>query len=351
MPIIHLRHEYRSCKQRKNESVQDYAFRFKSLCTQLDISDSNIDAIDIFVRGLHSNIFREYKRTESQETRAGQGNKYNSLDYVIEVCIDVDVTERTVGLSMDRSQDKPSGDSSKSKYCSFHKTNSHNTSECRTKKSAENNSNNTSSVKSENQNTSPNSNSNYPHITCFTCKQQGHYQNNCPTKKQNNNINVQVKSEVKPQIKSTDSTSDRRHSDRTPNPVNRLTYVGKGVQSANAISIDNNYSPTSDESTVASVTLKPPMVSAEHPAVWFSLGKYVYKTLLDTGANVSIIDKKLIPECNLNVIPVAGKIKLAQEGNTADRIGIIDPLSITAIFPVPGFNSVHSSVRDNVIRF
>jgi len=165
-----LRHEYRSCKQRKNESVQDYAFRFKSLCTQLDISDSNIDAIDIFVRGLYSNIFREYKRTESQETRAGQGNKHNSLDYVIEVCIDVDVTERTVGLSMDRSQAKPSGDSAKSKYCSFQKTNSHNTIECRTKKSAENNSNNTSSVNSENQNTCPNRNSNYPRITCFTCK-------------------------------------------------------------------------------------------------------------------------------------------------------------------------------------
>ena len=140
-----------------------------------------------------------------------------------------------------------------------------------------------------------------------------------------------MKSEVKPQIKSTDSTS--RHSDRTPNPVNRSTYVGKGVQSANAISIDNNYSPTSDESTVASVTLKPPMVSAEHPAVWFSLGKYVYKTLLD-----KCIDKKLIPECNLNVIPVAGKIKLSQEGNTADRIGITDPLSITAIFPVPSIS-------------
>ena len=66
--------------------------------------------------------------------------------------------------------------------------------------------------------------------------------------------------------------------------------------------------------------------------VWFSFRDRVFKTLLDTGADVSCIDQGLVTEFELLVTPLKGTIKLAQAGATADRIGVTEQLSITAIF-------------------
>jgi hypothetical protein len=58
-----------------------------------------------------------------------------------------------------------------------------------------------------------------------------------------------------------------------------------------------------------------------------------YSTLLDTGASVSFIDPKLADQLKLPITPLTGKVRLAQAGTTADRIGTVD-LSFAAVMRV-----------------
>jgi hypothetical protein len=61
----------------------------------------------------------------------------------------------------------------------------------------------------------------------------------------------------------------------------------------------------------------------------------LFDTLLDSGANVSIIDATLAKSLGITVTPVAGSLKQASTKEPAGRIGVTTPIAVTALFPVP----------------
>lgn len=326
-----LRENYNKLTQSKGESVQSYSTRFQDVITQLDLEDDSTLVMDHFVRKLADNIKRNYYNYLSMKKADEPDFAISSLRRIIDICINFDVQNRTFYAQSGKQHDSShsndkSSSSSKKKWCNFHKTDTHETNECKANK------NNKSSPSSTNTNSgskptsasSTSSQDKKKHVTCHKCGELGHYAND-PTCPKN-------KGSAPPASGSASTSSSSKPSGSTSSTSNTSNNT---TRSGRAVAPPDRYTPAANSITaVSSDVLPSSSVSGEPASVWFSVRDRVYKTLLDTGANVSCIDSRLAKELGLNVVSVGGKIKLAN-GECADRLGMTEPLMVTAIFPVP----------------
>ena len=77
----------------------------------------------------------------------------------------------------------------------------------------------------------------------------------------------------------------------------------------------------------------PPSVMKQSACVLFLIDQIIYRTLLDSGSQISFIDHELAIKLKLNIKPLSGKVRLAHCDKLVDRIGVTYPVDITALFP------------------
>ena len=154
------------CVQGANESVQHYADRFITLTNQVGLADGDLLNIHGFLNGLHREIHEELIRLRMERRINGQANyEFNSLEQVSHYAMSFDVQLKAVeqihkkkkdgrmaGVEEELQNPKPGNSNKKRKgdqkkdegggkqqkkgpkkgmWCSFHRVNTHNTSECR----------------------------------------------------------------------------------------------------------------------------------------------------------------------------------------------------------------------------
>jgi hypothetical protein len=305
-----LKSRYDHIKQTSKESVQNYSDRFTDICEQLNRADDDFLIIDHYVKNLQIDIQKKFKErlTTVRLDKKDKEFEFDSLKEVIQICITYDIQDAGSGnyyskpiatsdsntnLKTETKLVTTSGNSSGTgKWCSIHESNTHDTNECFTKKKYNY--------------IEPSTSKNTEEVECFKCKQFGHYANECPEKKKEENQNNTSGN--------TGIVQGRERRDVKP-PV-KLTYEKPGLPidvTGRAVNVKNSQQP-----------FRP-------SCVWFvdPISGLQFKCLVDTGADVSFIDKTLVQCLKLKVNAVSGKIRLAankidfaREGKT-DRLPFI----------------------------
>lgn len=323
--------KYHACKQLAGESVQSYSDRFTEICTELKREspfDTDTLVLDHYVHHLHADVRKKFEDYLAMK-RVQEGAvdyQVKSLTELIRICIIYDVAARTAVTGSNSSSSTSSsssgtqknsssdGDSGTKKWCSWHKVNSHNTSECRMKgsrpdgKPASADSSHSASSKSSNPKSTDKSN-----IRCYKCQSMGHYATEC-------------KNPPPPPAggsASTTSAPSWGRPSRNAGPPERLTYNAPGAQSTKSEVVTNKTASTSDAG---------PGGRAER--VWFlsPAGHGMFSSLLDTGADTSFMDASLARELGLKIEPVVGTIALAESNRLVQRQGITEPFCLNAVF-------------------
>lgn len=325
---IALEHQYETCKQGKTQTAQAFSDFFTSLCAQLDYDTTSTVIINRYFSALQPAIYKRVADWRVGEKIRNKSFAFKTLRDAIDVVIEFEQSDRATHLHAEKTSPvsstasatpvSTSRSSSNSKFCSFHQSNSHSTSECL-------------AAKKQSSNPLPQSvpamakmstfGSNKPSVTCHACQQPGHYANECPQRGTGtSSVSSTAKNSVKTET-STDSTSSAvRHSTRPSNPPERFTPSVRAVNLDSPETID----PVTDQ------------IGRVGGVVFFMLdstGSF-HRTLIDTGSDTSIIARHLADELKLDVTPVAGTIDLAVSGVTAPRQGITAPLSLSAVFPM-----------------
>lgn len=111
--------DYEKCKQLSHETVQSYADRFQRICTQLGIADDNDRAIEHFITHLTPTMIAAYYPHMSSLVATAKvtgGAAYakllaqkDSLDGVIQKCIELDVANRTAAQAIAQRANMPGG--------------------------------------------------------------------------------------------------------------------------------------------------------------------------------------------------------------------------------------------------
>ena len=374
-----LRREYQLCKQGKYESVQSYADRFTELASQLGYEDDSSPIIDHFLLNLLGSMQQLYHQTLTVQRLTDPSFGLHSLHRVIEVCIQLDVANKTgsllhpVPMAPVASGSSATGGkfkASQDKHCDLHPdARTHTTSECR--------------VNAARTGAGPNSSVRATTV-CYQCGEPGHLKPNCPHRATNtaasttqviSTATASTANATRPSgaALSSGATSPgeelRRSNRQTAPPKPYIPHSsGPGSYASRAIRIDQALNTgdyyTDDDGLLHDVPVDalhihsrsmsvavPPQAATNHVAtaptasppaplkskheVLFVFKDRVFHTLLDTGATKSCIDQALVQELQLPIAPAMGKVSFAQAGLSADRIGVTDPLQITSLVPVP----------------
>ena len=351
-----LQREFDACRQGKNEPVQAYADRFISICSQLGFADNNELVIHHFVTHLNQHMFNRYHDSIGQIQLTDEGFKIQSLRKAADHCRKLDLTSRAATVYMGSSRDGSTGGSNASASsssssssnakttgkCKFHpNSTNHTTAECKTRDSKQHksggnhgSSGNAGGSNGQGQKKTPQHNKGTSGFvpTCYECGQQGHKRPDCP----------QLKNKQSAGGSSTSTyQSVERHTERSNAgvPPKRTTYERRvnllpaHMAVVEPLTVGDSESGT----TVLDRTLPAAVVAptAATPTVWFMHNHMLFDTLLDSGADVSIIDAELVKNLGITVIPAAGKVKQVSAPEPAGRIGYTEPIEVTALFPVP----------------
>jgi RNase H-like domain found in reverse transcriptase/Reverse transcriptase (RNA-dependent DNA polymerase)/Integrase core domain/Integrase zinc binding domain/Chromo (CHRromatin Organisation MOdifier) domain/Retrotransposon gag protein/Zinc knuckle len=307
-----LLRKFHALKQLAGESVQAYADRFLDVCHELERDGFEKDPLvmDHFLQHVHPDIRHKY-----HDWLANQRINHSDVSYqvatlgeLVTACIIYDVSARTAvnvtpnystsSSSKVSNDERKAGDPKPKMYCSHHKSNSHNTADCRLKSGA-------GESRSPAAAASPKpvyKNRDTSSVRCYNCQAMGHYSNQCP------------------RPKSSGSTTAGSSSSSTGSAYSKPTEPAKSVASKSARAHVPGDRSSSDSEAPARVWL------------YDSVRNRHFATLVDTGANVSFIDSALVKELSLSVKPLTGTIELAKPGLVAKREGITDILSLQAIF-------------------
>jgi hypothetical protein len=291
----------------------------------MEREDEDPLVLDHYVRNLNSDIRRKFedflslKRVEKNDV----SYQISSLEELVKICIIFDVARMTVNptSSISHSNSKSSSDSErkssyshdhvKPKYCSFHKTNTHSTNECRQaheQKSSTQSSSHPSSSRPASSKTNDKSN-----VRCFKCGSMGHYSNECTKPSSTSNSSGSGSSSSSTQVR------------RPNNPPDRLTYTQLGQQGpktdvANKSVVMNTGVSNIPTGKTGRVWLYDP-VKNRH-----------FGTLVDTGADVSFIDSALAKKLGIPISPAGpGNVTLAHADITTPREGVTGDFNLTAI--------------------
>ena len=316
-----LMKKFHSCKQFTNESVQAYSDRFTEICSEMERKDEDLLVLDHYIRNLNSDIRKKFedflslKRVEQNDV----SYQISSLEQLVKICIIFDVARITVNptSSSSNSNWKSSSDHTerkqnhshghvKPKYCSFHKTNTHNTNECR--HANENKSSTPSSANSSSSKPSSFKPGDKSNVRCYKCGSIGHYSNECTKPASTSN--------------SSGSGSSTSQIKRPNNPPDRLTYTQLGQQG--------------QKTDVAgkSVVMNSGIPTGKAGRVWLydPVKNRHFGTLVDTGADVSFIDSALAKELGITINPAGpGNVTLAHADITTPREGVTGDFNLTAI--------------------
>lgn len=352
---VALERKYDDCKQARHEAVQHYADRYTDLCNQLSIPDNDKTAIRYFINRLNDSIRAEYLRQEVTLRLVGQAAS-TSLREVVQRCIDLDTAQRTSSAyaSADSGSSGPGGSPASSgggaKHCKFHPgSTTHSTAECKKKDGSK-----TGSFSSGGGNPKQERKGDKSSARCYTCNEVGHISPNCPQKNGNNAGSSGAGANSSgawrtPLPGSSGSNNGGRHSERQSVPPARLTYGhdGQKVQAKAEVSADPSArtivvaggadTPSPDHSVSLDRTLPDSVFvpTATRRNILFLYQGVPYDVLLDTGANRSFIDARLVESLAIEVVPAVGSIKQASASAPAARIGTTAPMDVTAIFPLP----------------
>jgi hypothetical protein len=379
---VALRAEYRRCKQLKGESVQSYSDRFLNLIHELGIEENNSLVLDHFIENMSDYMYRKYQDhlVAKQTLLDDPTYAITSLEKIISLCIRLDVAQRTAAehahAASSRAGAAPTATGSapttggerknhgKRLHCKNHpQSTSHSTADCHMNKS-------TGSGASKHEFRPAAVKRDPSTVTCHGCGNVGHYANDpkCPKRAQkaassasSGHVSVNVQSGAQsggwksPLPSSSSSEADQlRRSAR----IAEQKHAGKGtgpnghVAARSMALMTQTGTAAAEHESAAAVSASSPAVRASRmldrtlpssvivPAsgkheVLFAFRGQVYTTLLDTGADTSFIDSALVKELELPVIPLPGKVCLAQAGVTADRIGKTPPLEMMVLFPAP----------------
>ena len=222
-------------------------------------------------------------------------------------------------------------------------------------------------------------------VTCYRCNQKGHFANKCSSPSTTNSLNVVDKSTTHSVWRSAPpSTTDNsieglRRTSRPTQPPDRFTpsnfrsnrsnstsvnAVSLSDEFASSVTLNNNHDSvpgghSSTDLTDCETDVQCHSVSANYVTVDNSSGlsnalsiinstpdstfnvpsevifvhnNIPYRTLVDTGADVSFVDQQLVRKLKLATVPINGTVQLAN-GSIIDRFGKLkSALPITALF-------------------
>ena len=368
--------EFRRCKQTKGESVQSYADRFTNLIAQLGFKADDPQTIDRFTDNLLPECLREFSKSVVVIKQSNSEFVINTLARVIDLCITIDVANRTADLqagatrqasNSSNQSNKSSGPAGGSKSCIHHPgSTTHTTAECRksggqsTAAGSFKHQGGSFKQHGSNTNSKPAGNKS----GCWTCGQPNHISPNCPMKQEKGTTAAAANGPSSSTGGSTAPPVNQwrtplpgtgvRQSDRPSVPPNRLTFDQRGRMTdakpgGPTVRGTDVHDPDGDieegqEETARSISVMPISTvdrtlpesvfapSATRRNALFIVNSVPYEALLDSGASTSCMDASLINELEISIVPLKGKIALAS--GQMDRIGRTASIDITAVFPL-----------------
>jgi hypothetical protein len=378
---VTLRLELQDCRQAKGESVQAYADRYVNLLVQLGRKKDDEWAIEKFLDHLSTPIRDKYDEHLltvrampvpsfiSADPVSGTAAKitmvsnrdfaYTTLDEIIAICIEQDVHRHTKALrggssaasasASGAASSAPSSASSKAshttaggdkkkerKHCINHPgMTGHSTAECRLGKPASA----SGGVSSSASRTEVTVKAEPMSATCFVCGKLGHLATNCPQKAAGQTpAGTAAKAEF--ERRTSARIAAQKAAGVNVNVTARSVYVDEAKVSASGSDANSGPAPAMRTTMVLDRALPSAVFvpSASEHSVWFLFREQPYVTLFDTGCNVSCIDAALAAELKLPITAMPGEVKLAHANTSVKRIGRTAPLSVTAVFPVPGLD-------------
>jgi RNase H-like domain found in reverse transcriptase/Integrase core domain/Chromo (CHRromatin Organisation MOdifier) domain/Integrase zinc binding domain/Reverse transcriptase (RNA-dependent DNA polymerase)/Retrotransposon gag protein len=341
--------EYESCKQLKHESVQKYADRFTQLCDDLCYDYTDKLVIQHFIMGLLPNVQADYRKHIHLAKLANNNSNINlgSLRDVIELTLELSLLDLNhqphSSTTSDTSDSKNSSPAKKKLYCKFHPdSTSHTTAQCRSHNSYNNNNNNATAAndnsgggKDKPKYNNDNKSGAKKPVVCKLCGGP-HYPNDpsCPKK------TIFTRAEQAKASSSTATTASTQQSTTTTTATNNLATRSVSFQDA-VDEIKNNINAVHQ-------TLPASVVIPEKLDIMIFLNDQLFKALVDSGADLTLIDEALCKELKLKVTATNGIIHLAHANVSVPRIGHTE-LDVTFLFPCTERKAIHGTRRFEVL--
>ncbi len=349
------------CKQRKNESIQQYYERFIDISSRVSFDERTI--VSRFIVGL-SDPLRSLWQSFQQQQRIIDPLREIELTSMRQACdtllqFEASLPSNQSSGSHDRTTSAHVG-VKKEPSCQFHPhINSHTTQECRANPENSHSHSSSSNQKHASGSAAPaaaSSSSDRDHrssnmrrsgpIVCFRCDQPGHKSPACPNKPKTtpqppNNPNqsggtkssgtsfVQNRPSASADTNVTISTRAVTVDTDAPSPTNGN---GEGVSSRVSLVVPL------DRSLPASILVP------TRKRVMFQIDNQLFGTLVDSGAEVSCVDKSVVKELNLPIdaASATGVLQMADSELRVPRLGRVT-IPFTAFFPSSDLPPCHLS--------
>ena len=282
---IHYTKQLYDIQRKDKESIAEFLIRFETLVHKGNHSDDNPSLVQFLLSRLPLDV--QWAVSSAKEnSHVDTTSIADTINYITRL----PPSRYSSGYTKTNISHQPSVTSSQSRpFCEFHNSFGHSTSNCRARKKQPT-SQHSYSISSKP--TQSDTSSAQSVVTCYKCNKTGHYANACTA--------------PKPSIKITNAS----------NPQSNLS---KSNSSANVSSSEVTCTVTKlNVSTETSPPYTLPILINGNKHIAF----------IDTGANITFIDYKLVKDYNITFNPLQGSIGSASNSITLNRIGITDAIHL-----------------------
>ena len=376
--MITLTAQYNHIKQSHDESVQHYSNRFKNLVSQLNYRSEDVTVVNHYIAHLKQSVHDKLidQLMHIQISTNNPDYRFTSLQDAIDKSIIVDVAEKNAHQLA--SVNTGSAAKKKALHCDNHpNATNHTTAECKANKAKASQS---SAPVIRAGHAAPATTSNKEDwkksAQCHNCGGIGHIKPQCPhgNKGMAATSTQQMKhgsgSGTTSSATGTSSASSnagpsstvppRHNPERNRQPPKRFDdYVAPTVSKAvRAVSAsgdheeeDGNGDGHGNPRSLSSICVSKQALDRSLPPtifdsigvqgeIWFLHQDRMYKTMVDSGADISCVDPSIVAEHNLEITPPgADKVGLAEDDTFIQRLGVVKHLTLTAKFVVGGATS------------